>query len=590
MTNTSISVVALDFNTLRNSLKTYLHGQDRFQDYDFDGSNMSVLLDILAYNTFHNSFYLNMVASEMFLDSAQMRDSIVSHAKELNYVPRSNLSSSANVNITITTTDGTKGVVIPQYTSFTGRIGSNNFTFTTNTAITAVSNTNVIVAQNVQIYEGFINNDQFVMDQTNTAQKFIISNPDVDTSSISVSVVEDGGSNSFSYQQTTSLFDLTANSQIFFVQGAADGKYELIFGDNVSGRTPKNGAVIIATYRISSGDIPNSISTFSADGTIAGQTNVVVTINQASSGGSFAESTESVRFNAPRHFTTQERCVTADDYEVLLLNEFPEILDVSVVGGETLDPPQYGKVSVTVALDGITGLPESKKQEFTDFLTPRSPLSITPIFNEADYLYVAVDTTVNYNFNATSVDASYIETLVYNRLISYNAAAINGFKKTLRYSQLVRAIDLADSSILSNSTDLRMVKRITPTLGLPTNYAITFGQALATNIQGVQSSIISSDKFIYQNQTVRLEDDGAGVINLAATSGTTSSVLFPVGTVNYTTGAITLTSLKVDLLPSGFEYLQIYATSKSKDITSTQNVILKIDPLDVNITINAVRV
>lgn len=582
MTNTSISVVSLDFVTLRNSLKTYLQSQDRFRDYDFEGSNIAVLLDLLAYNSFHNAFYLNMLASEMFLDSAIMRDSIISHSKELGYTPRSNLSSRANVNISITTSDGTKGLVIPQYTSFTGRIGSNTYTFSTNTATIAISNTNVIVAENVDIYEGFIHNDQFVKDSTNTAQKFILSNPDIDTSSLAVTVVEDGGSNSFSYQQTYSLFDLTSNSQIFFVQGAFSGKYELIFGDNVNGRSPKDGAVIIATYRISTGDFPNGISSFSADGSISDQSNVAITINESSSGGAFAESTESIRFNAPRHFTTQERCVTADDYEVLLLEEFPEILDVSAVGGETLDPPQFGKVSITVALDSITGLPESKKKQFYDFLAPRSPLSVTPIFNEADYLYVGVDSTVNYNFNATSVDPSYIETVVYNQLSSYNTAAINGFKKTLRYSQLVRVIDLADASIVSNSTDLKMIKRITPTLNLGKNYSFSFNQELAKNID----NIITSDVFVYQNQSVKLMDDGSGVINLVSTAG---AILFPLGTVNYTTGQVSLTNLTVDLLPSGYEYLQVFAVSKSKDISSIQNVILRIDLNNANITVNPIR-
>lgn len=580
--NTSINVVALDFATLRNSLKTYLQSQEVFRDYDFDGSNMAVLLDILAYNTFHNAFYLNMVGNEMFLDSALMRDSIISHAKELNYTPRSNLSSRANVNITITTNNGAKGVVIPQYTTFTGRIGSNTFTFSTNTATIAISNTNVIVAENVDIYEGLLNSDQFIVDTSNTAQKFILSNPDIDTSSLSVTVVEDGGSRSYNYQQTYSLFDLTANSQVFFVQGAFNGKYELVFGDNVNGRRPKDGAVVVATYRISTGDIPNNISTFSVDGAIDGHSNVVVTVNENSSGGAFAESTESIRFNAPRHFTTQERCVTADDYEILLLEEFPEILDVSAVGGETLDPPQYGKVAITVALDGITGLPESKQKQFYDFLAPRSPLSITPIFNAADYLYVGVDATVNYNFNATSVDPSYIETLVYNQILSYNTTAIDGFKKTLRYSQLVRVIDLADASIVSNSTDLKMIKRIEPTLGLGQNWSFSFNQALATNID----NIVYSDVFVYQNQSVKLMDDGAGTINLVSTS---NAILYPVGTVNYSTGQISLTNLLVDLLTTGYEYLQIFAISKSKDISSIQNVILTIDTNNVNINVNAIR-
>lgn len=590
--NSSLSVIALDFITLRNSLSEYMQGLDAFQDYDFLASNLSQLLDILAVNGFNIGFYLNMVQNEMFLDSAVLRNSVVSNAKDLNYTPRSNLSATANVNVKITTTDGSMGVVIPQFTTFTGRIGSNTFTFSTNTAVTAVSNTNVINALNVQLFEGIINNDQFVVDYSNTSQRFVLSDSGIDTSSLVVSVVEDGGSNNFNYLQATSLFDLNANSEVYFIQASSieEGKYELIFGDNVTGRRPKDAAIIVATYRVSTGDIPNGISSFSVDGPIGGHANVIITVNRASQGGSYAEGIESIRFNAPRHFTTQERCVTADDYEVLLHNNFPEILDVSAVGGEELDPPQYAKVAITVALDGIDGLPDSKVKEYTDFLSPRSPLGITPIFTEADYLYVGVDSVVNYNVNVTEVDASYIETVVLNQITAYNDVAINGFKKTLRYSQLLRTIDRADSSIVSNSTDLKMIKRIEPTLGLPQSYTFSFDQELAANIQGSQSTIISSDKFIYQNQTVQLQDDGAGNINLVATAFFSETVLFKVGVVDYTTGKITLNNLKVDLLPSNLSYLQIFATSKYKDILSKNNVVLAIDPLNINITVNQERV
>lgn len=580
-------MIALDFSTLRNSLKVYLQGQDRFRDYDFDGSSMSVLIDLLAYNTFHNAFYLNMLASEMFLDSSQLRDSIISHAKELNYVARSNLSSAANVNITIVTNDGSKGIVIPQFTTFTGRIGSNTYTFSTNTAITAVSNTTTIVAENVSLYEGLINSDQFVIDYSNTIQRYILSSPSVDTSSIFLVSVEDGGSNTLTYAQASSLFDLNANSQVYFIQACESGKYEIVFGDNISGRKPKDASIISVTYRISSGDIPNAISSFSIDGTLSGQANIAVSVNEASSGGAYAESSESIRFNAPRHFTTQERCVTASDYEVLLMENFPEILDVSAVGGEDLDPPQYGKVAITVALDGIDGLPDSKVQEYKDFLSPRSPLSVTPIFLESDYLYVAVDSVVSYNLNSTELDASYIETVIRNMLIAYNSAAINGFKKTLRYSQLVRVIDRADASVVSNSTDLRVIKRLTPTtLGVAQNYSFSFNQELAAQIQGSQRAIIESDAFIYNNQTVTLKDDGDGVINICSDD----NPLFSVGTVNYDTGGVSLSNLTVDLLPSDFDYLQVFATTASKDISSQKNVILAIDQLNINITVEGIRV
>lgn len=588
MANSSLNVIALDFATLKNSLKTYLQSQAQFKDWDFDGSNMSVLLDLLAYNTFQNGFYLNMIASEMFLDSAQLRDSIISHAKELNYLPRSTSSAVANVSLQITTQDGSLAVVIPKYTSFTGRVGSNTYTFTTNSSYTAVSNSNIIWANNIAIYEGTLVPEQFVVTSVEDQQlSFTLSNPNIDINSLFVNVIEDGGSLTTSFSYSPSLFDLNGQSNVYFIEATSDGKYQIVFGDGVTGRQPKDGAVISAEYRVSNGLLANKISSFTIDGTVNGQSNIAIVVNGSSNSGAYAESAASIKFNSPRHFSTQERAVTATDYETLLQQNFPEIIAVSATGGENLSPPQYGKVSISVLLDNIDGLPDSKKAQYKSFLTARSPLSIEPIFTIPEIVYLDVDTIVNYNINLTSADTGTIRTAVINSILSYNNAFLDDFNVNCRYSQMVRVIDQTDSSIISNDTNIRMIKKTAITTGISQNYVIKFGQALIDQIVAPTNTTIESNLFYFNGQPVNIRDDGAGNLAVYTTTFGQISKLFACGTVNYDTGTISINNLRIDSIDSNT--LSLYASPKSKDITSSGNVILKIDVADITTTINQLR-
>ncbi|NDB29851.1 hypothetical protein EB151_09925, partial [archaeon] len=329
MANTSIDLVGLDFNSIKTNLKTYLKNNTAFKDVDFEGSNISVLIDLLSYNTYLNSFYTNMVASEMFLDTAALRDSVVSHAKALNYTPRSFVSASANVTISISPTSSTNSVVIPKGTSFTSRVGSNTFTFTTNENLVLSNPNNNVFTSNLTIYEGSYLTDSFVMNYSNSSQRFVISNPTVDTSSISVTVIEDNGDNSINYSKATSLIGMTSVSNNYFIEAAENQQYEIKFGDNVFGRKPKDGSVIVAEYRTSSGELPNGASTFSNDGNIDGHSNVSVSTVSNASGGALNEPIESIRYNAPRAFQTQNRAVTASDYETILKSNFSDIQSIS---------------------------------------------------------------------------------------------------------------------------------------------------------------------------------------------------------------------------------------------------------------------
>lgn len=596
MADSSINYTSLDFESIKQNLKDYLKSQDIFKDYDFEASNMNVLLDILAYNTNLNGFYLNMIGNEMFLDSALLRDSIISHAKELNYLPRSFRSSTAVVDLTLT--DPTQGSVnIPRGTAFTGSDGNKSFTFVTGENILTTSDPDVpnkFYANNVTIYEGDYISDSFVVDYQNE-ERFIISNKNVDTNSIFVVVIEDNGANSLTYKFTDSLFDLDSRSQVFFLQPAENESYEVVFGDGVIGRRPKDRSVVLIQYRACNGELPNGINRFTADGAIGTATVTNVTTTSRASGGSVSESLSSIKFNAPRAFTTQERVVTADDYKSILLRNFSEINDISAYGGEEAVPPQFGKVIVAVDLKTTDILPPSKSQEYKNFVKRRSPLSIDPIFVEPEYTYVKVETNVKYNINQTSLTSDDIAALVKSAIQNYNLTNVNGFRKTLFYSNLVSTIDFAQLSIVSNDTELFAVKSLVPEVRTIKNYDVDFGMSLRDDIgqkvvehDSDDIAIVRSSPFIFNNEPVFIEDDGEGLLRIMQDVGENHRQIKQIGTVDYDTGVLKIESLEVQTLINN--RIDFRARTKERDITSQRRTILSIRDEDISVKVEQVRI
>jgi hypothetical protein len=593
MANSSIVLTNLDFDTIKSTFKSYLQSQDRFNDYDFDGSNINVLLDVLAYNTYHNAFYLNMVGNEMFLDSAQLRDSVVSHAKELNYVPQSFRSAQANVNINIVSTDTNKrSVVIPKGTTFTSRLLDKNYTFSVDENIivseyTLIDNTISFTGKNITLFEGYYVNDTYTYTY-GTPSKLIISNKNVDISSLSVTVVEDSGASTLVYKRATSMFDLTKDSLVFFVQGAESDSYEIVFGDGVTGRRPKNNSIISIEYRISNGELPNGCNRFVPDSTIQGETNINVTTNSAAAGGNVYETTESIKYNAPRHFTSQERAITTEDYETLLKINFPEINTVTAYGGEDLDPPQFGKVYVSVDLKEVDALPDIKKLEYYRFLKPRSPVSIDPVFVDPEYTYLGVTSKVNYNVNITALTADDIKTITGSAILLYAENTLNNFNRTFRYSKLIQAIDNSQVSVISNETDITVIKIATPEIGKFLTFDINYNIPLTVEQQSTQRtnqfSVYTS--FIqYKGIKAFIRDNGNGSLNVL--SAATEALIDTVGTIDYDKGLLQFSNFKIDsFFGAGIKF---YAYPRNKDISTINNVILNIVEEDISITAVAIR-
>ena len=580
MATTSNDLTTLDFTAIKQNLKEYLKSQDIFQDYDFEGSNINVLLDVLAYNTNLNSFYLNMLSNEMFLDSALLRDSIVSHAKELNYVPRSFRSATAKINVTLIDNAGSGTVVIPRGTTFTGTLGQKNFTFSTIENVQAIVNPNVenqFIATGVTIKEGDFVQDTYVTNADNQP-RFLITNKTVDTNSIRVNIIEDNGENVISYEKRDSLFGIGAEDKIYFLQAAENDTYEILFGDGVIGRQPKNSSIVLIEYRTCNGELPNGIRTFTADSNIgsASVIDVSVTVEdnleRYAEGGSLPETLEEIKFNAPRAFSTQERVITAQDYATLLKAKFSEINDVAAFGGEEFDPPQFGKVIVAVDLKNTDVLPTSYKNNFARFLKDRSPLSLQPIFVTPNYSYVLIDTNVKYSIKQTSLGIGDIQNLVLAAIRNFNFNNLESFNTTMRYSNLVTAIDNAQVAILSNDTKIEIAKYVPITPLVRTNYNIRFDSPI---------SAVRTDNFTYQGVDSYMKDNGNNRLDIIKSNGE----IIEVGEVLYQDGIVRIDNFEVSTKAN----LKLIATPNEADIVANKNTILRVLDDDIKITITQVN-
>lgn len=591
--NSSVSLTSLDFDSYKRELKAFLKQQSAFKDYDYESSNMNVLLDVLAYNTYQNAFYMNMIGNEMFLDSAQLRDSVVSHAKELNYLPRSFKSSEATLALTIVTTDQDKrNIVIPKGTAFSTRVGSNTYLFTTAETST-VTSSNTTFTTTLTVYEGDYVTDTYPVSYTKPT-KHIISNKNVDLASLKVTILEDNGATLQTYTRATSLFDLTSLSKVYFIQPYIGDTYEIIFGDGIVGRRPKNESVVVIEYRVSNGELPNGARVFRAAQAIDNETNITVRTVSPASAGSVYETLESIKYNAPRAFTTQERAVTAEDYENLLKINFPEINTVAAYGGEDATPPQFGRIFLSIDLKDVDGLPKVKEEEYKRFLRSRATVAMEPIFIAPEYLYLSIVTNIKYNINLTSLNPDDIRTLVLSKILDFASTNLNNFNRTLRYSKFIKTIDESDPSIISNETEIKLVKYLTPTLNTSQRIAVNYGIPINDTIPELGDShnaddvhAIGSSMFTFDGKQCNLEDNGNGIIRVTTVLGNSHQKLVDVGTIDYDKGQ--LDARGFNLTSYNGSYLKIYAMPKFKDITSTKNTILNILEPDVEINVEQVR-
>jgi hypothetical protein len=502
---TALRVTELDFLSIRSNLKDFLRSQNEFTDFDFEGSGMSVLLDILAYNTHYQAYYLNMVGNEMFLDTAQLRNSVLSHAKLLGYVPNSTQGALSQIDITVTPSDSEDqdqtGIVLERYTKLMGTdIDGINYPFVTLNANTSIKADGSFAFSNVAIKQGEPITRQFIMDISNEDRKFVLPSSNVDIQTIRVAVQESvANSDTVIYTLNEDITELSGESPVYFLEENENLTYTLQFGDDVIGKRPKDGNVIVVTYLDNVGGLANNISRFVFAEPVAGlySDDITVAATAASYGGQEKETVEQVRHRAPYWWTTQNRAVNYHDYETLLLKDYNYIESISVWGGEDNDPVVYGKVFMSIKTRGNYMLTNFEKERLkTQLIQTRNMMTITPEIVDPDYVYMVLNSTIRYDSKLTNLTQGDIENLVRAAIQDYNENELNRFDSVFRKSKLQSYIENADKSILSSELDVYVQKRVLLDTDNIKAYNILFNSPLGQ----------SAGKKLYTFPTIELFD------------------------------------------------------------------------------------
>lgn len=583
----NLEVSELDFELIKEDLKNYLRSQNEFIDYDFEGAGLSVLVDLLSYNTHYNAFYANMLVNESFLDSAVRRNNVVSHAKHIGYTPRSVSAARAVIDITISTTDVLEEIVIPRGTQFTTEIDDVTYTFVTieTTVAPSVGNNNY-VAEGVEIVEGTFVTFSYTVDEQDPDQRFIIPNNGADTSTLSVAVQENINSTVLEFYSLIEDINLVdGDDLIYFLQEIEDEQFQVYFGDGILGKPVCDGNVILIEYIVSNGEAANAAAIFTPAEDISGYPNVTVTTGLVASGGAPREDIESIRRNAPLFYQAQNRVVTAEDYRTLLARNSTIVQNadsIAVWGGEDNVPPQYGLVYISLKPklgDTITSALKNIIEE--EIVKDFNVVTITPRIIDPDFLFLELDTSFVYDSAATSLSASALQDLVRTEITNFNDNTLEFFDRTFRYSTFVCMVDEVERAIQSNLTTLRIKKKFTPRFGINTQYDVRFENPLeAGTLQS--SGFIVNEPTQTETDVYFFRDDGAGNLVLFKQLTDFSTVVIDAnfGTIDYDTGVIDITCFAPVALVDSTE-ISISFEPRENDIFSVRNLILTIEDEDV---------
>ena len=594
-----LRVTELDFDNIKDNLKTFLKAQQEFKDYDFEGSGMSVLLDTLAYNTHYLGFNANMLANEMFLDSASLRSSIVSHAKTLGYEVSSARAPYATVNVSLTTTSNTK--TMSAGTTFTTSVDGTDYQFVTIADVTASNTGSAVPFDSVKIYEGSYITTRYTVDTSDVDQKFLLRDTNSDTSTLTVKVQTSASdTTTTTYTKATDITQLTSSSTVYYLQETDGGLYEIYFGDGTVSKAISDGNIIVLQYVITNKSETNGASTFSSPSSIDGVTSITVTTVANAVGGSDAETLQSIKLNAPLDYAAQGRCVTVDDYKTYTKKLFANTQAVSVWGGEdgsydtstgVSSNPEYGKVFISIKPTTGTNLTTVQKSNLVAAFAPFKVASITPVVVDAETTYLILNTTFNYDSSATTSTKDDLASLIATTISNYNTSDLQEFNSSFRHSKLTGLIDDSDTSILNNTTTVTMGKFFTPVL-LSTSYTINYNNAFYNPYTGYNTAsggVIASTGFYLDNSTETeyfFDDDGSGNLRIYSLSSAAVRTYLnnTAGTVNYTTGVISTTSLLIsavsDVDGAASSQIRVTVIPKSNDVIPVRNQILEIDTIN----------
>mgnify|MGYP003321333178 FL=1 len=593
MAENNLPLTGLSFDAIRLNLRNYIAAKPEFTDYDFNDSAIGSLLDLLAYNTYYNAFYANMAANEGFLDTAQLYENVVSRAKALGYVPSSARSAQANLKIIFTTAVANttfRTIRIPKNTTFTSAVNGITYFFVTPQTYTVAANSTNGFADFITLKEGTPLTHTFAFNRTSNTE-FILPNDNVDTSSITVQVTTSG--NTQTYIPADDITTINSSSQIFFIDADKARKYKVVFGDGVLGNQPETGASVEISYRVCSGSIVNGTNNFtSVNATIGGQLSYVLLPIGRAENGANPEQIESVRFNAPRLYETQNRTVTLNDYERIAKRENPDIEAVSIWGGEDNVPPIYGKVFIAAKPIGGTTFSTSSKERIRTSIRKYNVQSIDCEIVDPTYLYIIPSLTVRYNPDATNIPPKDLGNQIANQVVAFESEYLNAFGRKFRYSKFLESIDSVDASIVSSSARIRLRKTFIPSLTNVNTYIINFNCALQ-NLGTVSNQTysgygaITSSTFIFNGQTSYFDDDGFGTLRVYYLSATGTNQIsriytnYNAGSINYDSGIVTINNF----LPTSYsgQNISIIAAPINPEIVPIRNQILLMSQSEVSI-------
>lgn len=615
----------LDFDQIKTSIKDYLRANSTFSDFDFEGSNFSVLIDTLAYNTYITAFNSNMVVNESFLDSATLRENVVSLARNIGYVPRSRTAARATISFTVSTSEDTPTLTLRRGLVCVGTANDTTYTFSIPEDVTTTVVDGVASFSEVQVYQGTYLTKQFAHDGS-LDQRFILNNSFIDTSTLSVYVRRTNDSGlGIEYNLIDNILNTTADSRIYILQEVQDEKYEIKFGDGIIGKklgdaVGSDGTVITANYIITDGEDGNGASVFTFSGSVITANSkiidpgtVTITTNQLSQNGSSIEPIDSIKYYAPRVYSAQNRAVTSRDYEAIVKRIYPETESVAVIGGEELNPPEYGNVILSIKPKNGSFVSDFNKSRILSQLKQYTVSGINPRIIDLKILYVEIDSTVYYNYSQVSnVDS--LKTSVVNNLTKYSESLdLNKFGGRFKYSKVLSVIDKTDTAITSNITKVRIRRDLKASLNQFAQYELCFGNKFHVNPQGrnIKSTgfkIAGESSTVFLTDTPTISSGGTNItsstsasnlfLNRPATIGATTGVLSivkdsgvivakDVGTVDYVKGEIKIGTINITSTTRGNEIIEIQAIPESNDVVGLKDLYLSFDISKS--TINMVR-
>jgi hypothetical protein len=594
-----LRIADFDFDDIKLNLKTFLKAQSEFKDYDFEGSGMSVLLDTLAYNTHYLGFNANMIANEMFLDSASLRSSVVSHAKMLGYEVSSPKAPTATINISLNTQKTT--ATMDAGTAFTASVNGISYQFVTIADVTGTNTGNAVPFDSTKIYEGTYTTAKYLVDSSNVDQRFIITDNRADTTTLTVKVqTSSSDTATTTYTKATDISQLSRSSTVYFLQEIEVGRFEVYFGDGIVSQSLSDGNIVVLSYVISNKLQANGASSFSSPSVIDTVTDITITTVANASGGAEAETIQSIKLNAPLDFAAQGRAVTTEDYRLYAKKLFANTSTVSVWGGEdgsyntssgVSATAEYGKVFISIKSTTGENLTITQKDQLIKDLEPYKVASITPVIVDPETTSLILGVTYSYDSSATTKSATDLSSLINTTLQSYNTINLNTFNAPFRHSQLTGDIDDTDTSILMNTTTVTMGKLFTPTTTGSTSYTINFNNGFYHPVDGYQNTIIASTGFYINGGTTEyfFDDDGSGNLRIYSIAvGVRTYYSSTAGTVDYVNGLITINGVLISGVSNvdgvSSTRIRITALSDSNDVIPVRNQLLEIDFANSKIT------